>query len=452
MRKQDYGAIGLLIALAGYIWLRDLSWLDAPDDTLPILAALPLFVWLKRPWTFSSRTEIFEPRLLLAGTFLFAIGALIDSELLLAASWTAFLSSWLAARTTGGIDPSVRRLLVLPLLSFPWISTDFQRLGWWFRLSGAWAAEKVLSWGHFEASRRGTDLMVGGFSLGVEPACSGLNGLEAMLIAGAVMAWMKFRRSPLFWWNAPFLVAAAWGANLCRIVFAARCGVALKGGLFYDWFGPLHLLGGWLALCAMFGLCWLLFSLEARLASRPAGTVVRWLLGRPWLEIIILVYCLWRCDDLFSAWRHSPYDRLGWLAFLVWLRPLKEFWRAGGVLAARSKTGICLLSAGLALVFMGDLGDLNLFRDLGLAAVLLSFASRRFSVIWTASAVAWLPASGWIGSLLGLHPILFSSARVLLAALATTWLLRASKPRKPQAQRISSAELLPPARQIQPLP
>ena len=32
------------------------------------------------------------------------------------------------------------------------------------------------------------------------------------------------------------------------------------------------------------------------------------------VEWAILAFCAWRSADLLNAWRHSPYDRLGWLA------------------------------------------------------------------------------------------------------------------------------------------
>ena len=35
----------------------------------------------------------------------------------------------------------------------------------------------------------------------------------------------------------------------------------------------------------------------------------------------VLAFCAWQSADLLTAWRHSPFDRLGWLALVLWLTP-----------------------------------------------------------------------------------------------------------------------------------
>ena len=49
MKRSDYIWIGILAVFVGFIWLRDLQWVAAADDLLPIVAGLPLFVWLLWP-------------------------------------------------------------------------------------------------------------------------------------------------------------------------------------------------------------------------------------------------------------------------------------------------------------------------------------------------------------------------------------------------------------------
>lgn len=47
----------------------------------------------------------------------------------------------------------------------------------------------------------------------------------------------------------------------------------------------------------------------------------------PLVELAILAFCAWLSRDLLNAWQHSPHDRFGWLARLVWLVPLGLRWR-----------------------------------------------------------------------------------------------------------------------------
>lgn len=268
MRASDYGAVCILVFLAGFIWSRDLSWLSAASDTLPILVGLPLFVWFKRPWAFTDTTQRWDSRPVFFAATLFLFGLLTDSTFLLAIAWTVFLGSWIAFRFEEAGGSLTRKLLVLPFVSFPWLVNDFDRIGWWFRLSGAAMAEKLFAWTPMSITRHGTDLCVGNFNLSVEPACSGLNGLQSMLIAGAILAFLKLKDTKLYWWNLPLLVAAAWLANTLRIIFAIFCAAFFSESVMKHWLQPLHLAAGWFALCAMFGLCWVVFEIEASMARK----------------------------------------------------------------------------------------------------------------------------------------------------------------------------------------
>jgi exosortase/archaeosortase family protein len=427
-RSHDFWMPGLLVAFGAFIWMRDRHWLQAADDTLPILAALPLFIWLGRPWTFQPGPWRLARPALIVGVLAFPAGTLFDSTLLLTVSWTALLWSWLSVRVTPDARTSLRPLMVLPFVSFPWLANDFEQVGWWFRLSGAAATEALLSWLAFDVARQGTHLFLCGMAVTVEPACSGLNGLQSLLVAGSALAALKLGGTRLFWWNLPLLVAAAWLANVVRIVFASLCVVALTPAAAARWFEPLHVGAGWLALCAMFALCWLLFSLQARrlervrAAAQPAPILRLARIG--WLEFIILGYCAWQSAGLPAVWRDSPFDRLGWLAFVIW---------AAGIAVARvtatrdahdPKKGASWLPAlGLAFAFLGDLGELNVSRHLGLALVLAHFSPWPCRFACAAGAVTWLPALGWAGSRLGLDPATFSLVRVGIAVVAVAWML-----------------------------
>jgi exosortase/archaeosortase family protein len=414
--------MGVLAVVAGFIWVRDLTWLRAPGDTMPIVAALPLFVWLKGPWVFSSHSWRMAPRALLCAALLIPAGVLLDSNFVLTAGWTALLWSWISGRSAEGGGSCARRLLVLPFLAFPWIATDFERVGWWFRLSGAAVTQHLLAWCQLGVVRHGTYLSVNDVSVTVDPACSGINGLQSMLIAGAVLAYVKLKETRWYWYNLPVLVLAAWAANVLRILSATLCVAAWNDANVLRWLGPVHLLAGWLALCAMFAVCWWLFSIEERWAAKrqalPAARTARW----PWLEILLLSYCAWRSDNLVGAWFHNPFDRLGWVAFLIWLLPVAvSIFTADVTRANANGSRLGLMGIGLGLTFLGDLGDLNFSRQLGLAMLLMSFASRSCAVLWCVSAVAWLPAAGWLGSRFGVTPEVFGPLRVGVAVLGSIW-------------------------------
>jgi exosortase/archaeosortase family protein len=417
MRVRDFAAIGVLALLAGFIWMRDLRWLDSAGDTLPMLAGLPLFFWLGQPWRLNASPSPLAPGVLLGAAALFALGVAIGFTLPLAAGWTLLLWAWLASRFKGVRQGTTRKLLVLAFVSFPWVATDFERVGWWFRLSGAGAAEGVLSWCNYEVVRNGTFLLIDGFAASIEPACSGMNGLQSMLLAGTVLAYLKLKDTPAFWWNLPLLVVAAWTANLIRIVTASAFGASLTPEQAERWVGPMHLYGGWVALCAMFAVCWVAFTAQEKWAHLPAGSHRRSLARGPWLELAVLGYCAWRSAELFSTWFTNPYDRLGWLAFSVWTLPLLLRRRNEGVSTSWIQSP-AFVAAGVALVLLGDIGQLNVSKHAGLALVLAGFAPARGRLLWAAGAVAWVPALGWFASRFGVSPAYLAAVRVTIAVLA----------------------------------
>src|SRR5436190_17498747 len=103
MKRADYVWGCALIGYAAFIWIRDLQWTDAADDVLPILAGLPLFVWLKWPIRFApaAQARVSVPKIL-AASVLFAAGILTNTTLALTISWTILLWCWIATRWEHG--------------------------------------------------------------------------------------------------------------------------------------------------------------------------------------------------------------------------------------------------------------------------------------------------------------------------------------------------------------
>ena len=420
MKKPDYLMAAALVLLAAFIWLRDLRWWDEAGDSLPILAALPLFVFLRRPWVWRDEPWRLRRAPSFAAAILFPLGIAFDSGLVLAVAWTALLWSWMSGRLEEQPGQHTRQLLILPLLAFPWILTDLERVAWWFRLSGAASSADVLAFAGFSVVREGTFLWANDFAVSVEPACSGVNGLQSMLVAGAAIAYVKLRGSALFWLNLPVLVGAAWLANLLRILTATACGALMTPDAAARWVDPVHSFAGWLAICAGFIVCYFLFSVqENALAERRAGGG-SWWANKPWLELTLLGYACWCASGLVATWIWTPYDRFGWLAFAIWLLPI--VWPPGdSARVPRAWMRITLLAGAVAALLAGSVADVNAFYHAGLAAVLASFYRRPGVLIWLAGALSWLPASGWLATRAGIDPAVFAVGRVMIAAAAAAW-------------------------------
>ena len=249
MTRKDKVWIGVLCAAACVIWLRDRSWMEAAPDTIPILAGLPLLFALGRPWQLRKEPFKLGTGPLLAGIGLWIVGMLSNLTVLLALGWTAAFWAWAGTRLESSRRRDVFRLLVLPVLAFPWVTLDAAVVGWWFRLSAAAVAEICFRVVGLSVTRQGTMLHVQNLPISVEAACSGMKVLQAMLIAGSVLAWTMLVRSRLYWWSLPVLVVLAWIANTIRVltlsVAALSAGPEFASGLFHTW-------GGWLVLVLMF--------------------------------------------------------------------------------------------------------------------------------------------------------------------------------------------------------
>ena len=262
MTSRDRFIVGALSLLALFIWIRDLSWISAASDTFPLLVALPLFCWLGTPWRFRPMELRLAPGVLALSVAGFLLGGATGMTLFFSLGWTALLWSWLSVRLEPESLRRALRLLILPVMAFPWIVLDGEALGWWFRLSGSWVAGTFISMLGFDVVQEGTRLLVQGLPIEVSAACSGMNTLQSMLIAGSALAYMILGNRPAYWFNLPLLVVAAWMANTLRI-FAICLAVlfvspAFASGAFHEW-------GGWAVLILMFLLCAVAFSLQTRL-------------------------------------------------------------------------------------------------------------------------------------------------------------------------------------------
>jgi len=199
----------------------------------------------------------------------FTLGILTGWTFPLALGWTALLWSWISVRIVPDERQRINKLLILPFMAFPWLVLDAQTIGWWFRLSGSWAAGKFFSLAGFNALQEGTRLLVQGLPVDVSASCSGLNALQSMLIAGSALAYILLGHNLVYWFNLPLLIVVSWIANTLRIIAIALAALAVSpkfaAGLFHEW-------GGWLVLIVMFFLCWALFTLQKSILINKTTT------------------------------------------------------------------------------------------------------------------------------------------------------------------------------------
>lgn len=268
MKTLDWTILTSLIFLAAFIWFRDSSWLSSSEDTLPILIGLPLFYWMGRPWQLTRPLHTLPTLPLLVFAGLFLLGIALNSTLLLTVAWTYALWSWLRLRTDPEGHSRLLKLMVLPFMSFPWITLDAQAVGWWFRLSGAKATGALYSLLGLDVKVEGTNLLINGLPISVEAACSGLNTLQSMLIAGSLLAFLYLGDTSRYWINLLLLVVIAWIANTLRIVMISA--LALTAGPEVA-LGIFHTIGGWVVVLLMFLLSWGLFSLQEPRSSKAAS-------------------------------------------------------------------------------------------------------------------------------------------------------------------------------------
>lgn len=259
MSRLDIGVLSILVLLAFFIWLRDTSWMGSSDDTLPILVALPLFYWAGLPWDLSRPLDHLPAVSIGITVILFLLGIVLNSTLLLSVGWVYLLWTWLSRRSSVQDRDKIQKLLILPLLSFPWITLDAQPVGWWFRLSGAKVTGMFYAMLGQDVKIAGTNLLINGLPMSVEAACSGLNALQSMMIAGSLLAYLYLGTTNRYWWNLLLIVFLAWLANTVRVAVISGIGLVagpeVAMGAFHGW-------GGWLVLVLMFLLCWAIFAYQ----------------------------------------------------------------------------------------------------------------------------------------------------------------------------------------------
>lgn len=248
--NRSWLPLAVLTALGIVQWTHDLSWWAQRREVLPILLCLPLTFWLGMPWTPRDTPKRAMPWwwVLLAPA-----GVLLHSATLLAAAtaagWITWADTWLQDRSRG----RAIRLTPVMLMAFPFITLDWQALGWLYRYSGAWAASKVFSAVDLDVLHNGTEVLIEGVLLQVDASCAGLHTLQVMLALGMALAAVLAGESRYYWVNLPLLLALSWLANTARVIALAAVGLIWGVAAAESW---LHEWGGLSVVFVMFLLSW----------------------------------------------------------------------------------------------------------------------------------------------------------------------------------------------------
>lgn len=134
-------------------------------------------------------------------------------------------------------------------------------------------------------------------------------------------------------------------------------------------------------------------------------------------EWAVAALCAWQASDLLFTWRHSPFDAAGWLAMGIWLAPFLAPFFLRPVKAGESSgtSKFCWLA--LATCLLGILTDAHFFKHCALAFACAALVpSFRYSTLWLALSICWMPALGWLLKSISPNAVMFTRLALALGA------------------------------------
>jgi hypothetical protein len=134
------------------------------------------------------------------------------------------------------------------------------------------------------------------------------------------------------------------------------------------------------------------------------------------VEWLLAAFCAWHsAGPLLQAWQHSPFERFGWVALIIWLIPAARMVCRGADTSRDFKLAII----SLVLSFIGVIGDLNVLVYCGLAGVIGAMANvSGRGWLWLVLAVCWIPAFSLFFARFQFTPHMVQLTRLVVALLA----------------------------------
>lgn len=144
------------------------------------------------------------------------------------------------------------------------------------------------------------------------------------------------------------------------------------------------------------------------------------------IEAAVLAYALSGSLDLLKAWSHSPIERFGWMALVIWAFPVALLRSRRGGTGAAGPARPLLLGLSVSLVFLGGVSSLNLLQHWGLVLGVMAVTPVRVpSFVWVVAAVSWMPLLGWC--LKSLPVVVIPAIRLGIATAGALALMRGTK-------------------------
>jgi hypothetical protein len=142
------------------------------------------------------------------------------------------------------------------------------------------------------------------------------------------------------------------------------------------------------------------------------------------VEWAVVVFCAWHCaQPLMGTWCSAPFDRLGWLAFLLWFSPVVASVAWSDRLPQVRIAWLTWVAVGMQVAAV--LANINALSYLGLALALGGILPPgKNHLFWMLLSFSWQPVLGIaLFRFLPVNAIIV--IRVLLAAVAAVISIKA---------------------------
>lgn len=130
----------------------------------------------------------------------------------------------------------------------------------------------------------------------------------------------------------------------------------------------------------------------------------------------ILALAAFQSRELLSAWRHSPFDRGGWIALFIWAAPAVWLYATD---RAAGHGRIAVIGTCLAGIALGAVSGLNALCYIGLAFGIAAMPGlSAVAAFWIATSIGWMPVFSWAANSLPVAVVLALRVTLTLAGSA----------------------------------